>query len=274
MWFVLHGLERGQSSPGETLLITQALEDALKKTHISTDVVELGDEGVLDNIHRHLRRQHHHNIGEQHPQVVWNCNDTVWRWMTSTWQQQPAALGGLPGFQENCSMFLRQTMSRRMQLVNLSLISVKVGKQKKVNQSWINPTAHLDYIILHKIDEYFTVLGSFQHLPLFDIWNKLFFSNFLKTLPLISTNYGRNNIKIWEVTNNTEMCWIQMHMLIIPTLLDIMMVSRDLLWELKATFRVVAWTMMRMAWRTKEDLVKENVNLRTKSHSIFYFNKA
>ena len=36
------------------------------------------------------------------------------------------------------------------------------------------------------------------------------------------------------------------------TLLDIMMVSRDLLWELKATLRVVAWTIMRRAWRTEE----------------------
>lgn len=34
------------------------------------------------------------------------------------------ALCSLPGFHENCSMFLRQTMRRRMQLVNLSLMSV------------------------------------------------------------------------------------------------------------------------------------------------------
>lgn len=36
------------------------------------------------------------------------------------------------------------------------------------------------------------------------------------------------------------------------TLLDIMMVSRDLLCELKATLRVDAWIMMRMAWQTEE----------------------
>lgn len=36
------------------------------------------------------------------------------------------------------------------------------------------------------------------------------------------------------------------------TLLDIMMVSRDLLCELKATLRVDAWIMMRMVWKTEE----------------------
>lgn len=102
-----------------------------EKTHISTDVVELGDEGVLDNIHCHLRCQNHHDIGEQHPQVVWKCNNTVWMWTLSSTQQRSAVFGGLPGFQENCSMFLRQTMSRRMQLVNLSLISVEGRGAKK-----------------------------------------------------------------------------------------------------------------------------------------------
>lgn len=48
--------------------------------------------------------------------------------------ESSAALCLLPGFHENCSMFLRHTMSRRMQLVNLSLMSV--GNKK--NQSWIN----------------------------------------------------------------------------------------------------------------------------------------
>lgn len=37
----------------------------------------------------------------------------------------------LPGFQENCSIFLRQTMSRRTWLVNRSLISV--GKNNFAN---------------------------------------------------------------------------------------------------------------------------------------------
>lgn len=92
---------------------------------------------MLDNIHCHLRCQHHHNIREQHPQVVWERNHTVWTWMLWTTRQRPAARCELPGFQENCSIFLRQTMSRRMQLVNLSLISVE-GSGEKNNQSWIN----------------------------------------------------------------------------------------------------------------------------------------
>lgn len=49
---------------------------------------------------------------------------------------------------------------------------------------------------------------------------------------------------------------------ILLTLFDIMMVSRDLLWELKATFRVVAWTMMRMAWRTRHKHAEEKNTLR------------
>lgn len=40
----------------------------------------------------------------------------------------------------------------------------------------------------------------------------------------------------------------------ILTLFDIIMVSRDLLWELKATFSVEAWTMMRMACRTETNI--------------------
>lgn len=40
----------------------------------------------------------------------------------------------------------------------------------------------------------------------------------------------------------------------ILTLLDIIMVSRDLLCELKATFSVEAWTMMRMACRTETNI--------------------
>ena len=35
-------------------------------------------------------------------------------------------------------------------------------------------------------------------------------------------------------------------------MLDIMMVSSDLLCELNATLSVEAWTMMRRAWRTEE----------------------
>lgn len=44
----------------------------------------------------------------------------------------------LPAFHENCSMFRRHTMSRRMQLVNLSLMSV--------GNKWINPG--LTYFLL------------------------------------------------------------------------------------------------------------------------------
>lgn len=84
-------------------------------------------------------------------------------------------------------------MSRRMQLVNLSLMSV--GNKQ------INPG--LTYFLLpatplHLINISFTKsAGSKVRLkhsfgchrsPLFDIWNRLFFSNFLNTLPLISTN--------------------------------------------------------------------------------------
>jgi len=36
-----------------------------------------------------------------------------------------------------------------------------------------------------------------------------------------------------------------------------MMVSSDLLWELKATLRVVAWTIIRIACRTADNRVKE-----------------
>jgi len=38
------------------------------------------------------------------------------------------------------------------------------------------------------------------------------------------------------------------------TLLDIIIVRRDLLCELKATFKVEAWTMMRMACRTETNI--------------------
>ena len=51
-------------------------------------------------------------------------------------------------------------------------------------------------------------------------WNKLFLSNFLKTLPFSSTK-----------------------------LLLIMMVSRALLLALMATLRVVAWRRNNMEWR-------------------------
>ena len=44
------------------------------------------------------------------------------------------------------------------------------------------------------------------------------------------------------------------------TLLDIMMVSRDLLCELKATLRVEAWTMMRMEWRTEEEMLRKTAS--------------
>lgn len=41
------------------------------------------------------------------------------------------------------------------------------------------------------------------------------------------------------------------------TLLDIIMVSRDLLCELKATLRVDAWIMMRMEWKTEEQPLRK-----------------
>lgn len=81
-------------------------------------------------------------------------------------------------------MFLRQTMSRRMQLVNLSLISVegREAKKKTVEHgltSLILTAAQLDFNILYQISQFkdkadiiaqcFTVFGLFHHLPLFDI---------------------------------------------------------------------------------------------------------
>jgi len=77
-----------------------------------------------------------------------------------------------------------------------------------------------------------------HHAPLLDIWKRLFFSNFLNTLPLISTNC--------KETQNVTTGFMLQHkafiygLCIILTLFDIIMVSRDLLWELKATLRVVA----------------------------------
>lgn len=50
---------------------------------------------------------------------------------------------------------------------------------------------------------------------------------------------------------------------IVLTLFDIMMVSRDLLCELKATLRVEAWTMMRMAWRTDEQPFRKTTDLKS-----------
>lgn len=41
-----------------------------KGTHISTDVIEFGDEGVLHNVHGNLGGYHHDDIRKQHPQMV------------------------------------------------------------------------------------------------------------------------------------------------------------------------------------------------------------
>lgn len=45
-----------------------------KSTHISTDVIEFGDESVLDNIHGNLWGDHHDYVRKQHPQVVLKTN--------------------------------------------------------------------------------------------------------------------------------------------------------------------------------------------------------
>lgn len=101
---------------------------------------------------------------------------------------------------------------------------------------------------------------SLNILPLLDIWNKLFFPNFLNTLPLISTNCWRGENKsavIWK-TNALMPGYICDSMdVFLLTLLDIMMVSRDLLCELKATLRVDAWIMMRMVWKTEQQPVRK-----------------
>lgn len=155
------------------------------------------------------------------------------------------------------------------------------------------------------------------YIPLFDIWKRLFFSNFLKTLPFISTNCNFKyqqlvSLHIWNwysiytffikksqsslytfcvlghlgyvsevslhsininshgtITLNCHLFIIQIlnnyiclkytfNLLHLLTLLDIMIVSSDLLWELKATLRVVACTIIRMACKTEDNNVKVN----------------
>ena len=39
--------------------------------YVCGDVVELGDEGVLDDVDGHLRGDHHDDVGTQNPQVLW-----------------------------------------------------------------------------------------------------------------------------------------------------------------------------------------------------------
>lgn len=36
-------------------------------THICSDVVKLGDEGMFDNVHGNLRGDYHTNVRKQHP---------------------------------------------------------------------------------------------------------------------------------------------------------------------------------------------------------------
>lgn len=73
-------------------------------------------------------------------------------------------------------------MSRRMQLVNLSLISVEGRGGETINPgltSLVLTVAQLDFIVLYQISrfednadiiaQYLRVSGAFHHLPLFDI---------------------------------------------------------------------------------------------------------
>lgn len=82
--------------------------------------------------------------------------------------------------------------------MNLSLMSVG---NKQINPGltyFILSAAELDSTILpstesasskDKLQNVCSMQIFFLHyLPLFDIWKRLFFSNFLNTLPLISTN--------------------------------------------------------------------------------------
>lgn len=39
--------------------------------YFCSDVVEFGDEGVLDDVHGDFGGDDHEDVGEQHPQVVW-----------------------------------------------------------------------------------------------------------------------------------------------------------------------------------------------------------
>lgn len=95
-------------------------------------------------------------------------------------------------------------MSSRMQLVNLSLMSA--------GNKGINPG--LTYFLLPATPLHFINLSfapsagskaNFKrslvcgHSPLLDIWNRLFFSNFLNTLPLISTNCKKQKKKSHHV---------------------------------------------------------------------------
>lgn len=113
---------------------------------------------------------------------------------------------------------------------------------------------------------------SMNILPLLDIWNKLFFPNFLNTLPLISTNCwrGENRNTLTCKTNTLMPQYICDFMYVfLLTLLDIMMVSRDLLCELKATLRVDAWIMMRMVWKTEQQPLRKitEINFNIEYHN-------
>lgn len=58
------------------------IEDYKKEIQLSpyfcSDVVEFGDEGVLDDVHGDFGGDDHEDVGEQHPQVVWGKKKVTW----------------------------------------------------------------------------------------------------------------------------------------------------------------------------------------------------
>ncbi len=40
-------------------------------SHISCDVIEFSDEGMLDDVNRNFRRDYHEDVRKQHPEVIY-----------------------------------------------------------------------------------------------------------------------------------------------------------------------------------------------------------
>jgi hypothetical protein len=67
------------------------------------------------------------------------------------------------------------------------------------------------------------------------------------TCSTVSLSYSGHKVRVRNFYPKSTLNSIIWHLL---TLLDIMIVSKALLWELKATFRQIACNRTKMAWRT------------------------
>ena len=187
--------------------------DGVIPVHFKRNFVELGYECVFHPVNQTLREQHQQNIWDQHPQVIWNMKHTR-QWLL--WRSSDDSW-------LFCSMFAH------------------------VPKFHENSVRFLTQTIANSTRKWNRSLTSLQ-----DIWNKLFFSNFLNTLPLSSTNCKKTRL-LWvglSQVPNTADTWESEPKEISLTLFDIIMVSNALLCELKATFRVVAWNSTKIVWRT------------------------